>query len=181
MNIRLINTLENIRINFNHQAEKDLYTGDTYSGGVADGLAVALSKLRRGNIKYYFNDEATTSVSRYIPSDDRMSFSSKYSIAHLLGITRDHEKVFREHEIKLTKMGYICFAPAIYDYEVYKEYEDMINKMCFEKLMVSDICVLVTPEHVGKRTTETIKTAQKLEIPVYTLNGDTLVPYVIKE
>lgn len=45
----------------------------------------------------------------------------KYKVAHLLGITREHEQQFRNVEIALTKQGYICFRPAIYDFEVYKE------------------------------------------------------------
>lgn len=101
----------------------------------------------------------------------------KYKVAHLLGITREHEKQFRYVEQKLTKKGYICFAPVIYDYDVYKEYEDMLNDMCYEKLKVADLCILVTPEHVGKSTTIRIKQAKELGIPVYVLEDDLIVPY----
>lgn len=45
----------------------------------------------------------------------------KYKVAHLLGITREHEQQFRKAEIELTKAGYICFVPAIYDLPKYKQ------------------------------------------------------------
>ena len=97
----------------------------------------------------------------------------KYKVAHLLGITREHEQQFRKAEIELTKAGYICFAPAIYDFEVYKQYPDLLDNMCYEKLLVCDLCVVVTPEHIGKSTTNRIRQAIQLNKPVYiwTNNG----------
>lgn len=91
----------------------------------------------------------------------------KYKVAHLLGITREHEKQFRSVETELTKKGYICFAPVIYSLDVYNQYPDLLDDMCYEKLLVCDFCVLVTPEHIGKSTRNRIKQAVRLGKPVY--------------
>lgn len=91
----------------------------------------------------------------------------KYKIAHLLGITREHEPIFRHIEHELTKAGYMCFAPAIYDFDIYKQYKDLLNDMCYEKLLVCDFCVVVTPEHIGESTTNRIKQALELKKPVH--------------
>ena len=53
----------------------------------------------------------------------------------------------------------------------------MLNDMCYEKLKVCDLCVLVTPEHVGKSTTMRIQQAKDIGIPVYTFNEGELMPY----
>ena len=91
----------------------------------------------------------------------------KFKVAHLLGVTRDHEKQFRQVETELTKMGYICFAPVIYSLSVYKQYPDLLDDMCYEKLLVCDICVIVTPDHIGKSTQNRIKQAVEFGKPVY--------------
>jgi len=101
----------------------------------------------------------------------------KYKVAHLLGITRDHEEQFRHVEKELTKMGYICFAPAIYDLEVYNQYPDLLDDMCYQKLLVCDICVIVTPEHIGKSTSNRIKQAIELNKPVYVWTNNNLFLY----
>lgn len=36
----------------------------------------------------------------------------KFKIAHLAGITREHEDQFREAEKLLTRQGYIVFTPT---------------------------------------------------------------------
>ncbi|MBQ8234741.1 MAG: hypothetical protein IJZ36_04075 [Bacilli bacterium] len=100
-----------------------------------------------------------------------------YKVAHLLGITRGNEKRFRLVENKLTKLGYICFAPVIYHYDVYKEYAKMIDDMCYEKLKICDICVIVTPEHIGKSTKQRIKEAKDLGKEVYLWVDNTLILY----
>lgn len=99
-----------------------------------------------------------------------------YKVAHLLGLTRGNEEKFRQVETELTKMGYICFAPVIYDYEIYKEYMVMLNCMCYEKLLVCDFCVVVTPEHIGKSTSKRIKQAYELGKPVYVFKNGVLIP-----
>ena len=90
-----------------------------------------------------------------------------YKVAHLLGITREHEPQFRHVERELTKRGYICFAPAIYSLEIYNQHAELLDDMCYQKLLVCDICVVVTPEHIGKSTTLRIKQAAELGKPVY--------------
>lgn len=104
---------------------------------------------------------------------------SKYPIAHLLGITRDHEYRFRYVETELTKLGYICFAPVIYSYDTYVRHSDLLDDMCYEKLLLCDICVLVTPEHVGKSTTMRIAQARTLNRPVYTFENGKLKEYLL--
>lgn len=91
----------------------------------------------------------------------------RYKVAHLLGSTKDNEKQFRYAEIELTKMGYICFTPAIYNFDVYNKISDLLDDMCYEKLLVCDICVVVTPDHIGKSTLNRIKQALDLGKPVY--------------
>lgn len=91
----------------------------------------------------------------------------KYKVAHLLGITREHETQFRHVEKELTKAGYICFAPVIYNLAIYKQYPDMLDDMCYEKLLVCDFCVVVTPEHIGKSTSNRIRQAINMGKPVY--------------
>lgn len=91
----------------------------------------------------------------------------KYKVAHLLGITREHEKQFRNAEIELTKQGYIYFAPVIYNFETYKQYPDLLDDMCYEKLLVCDFCVVVTPEHIGKSTSNRIRQTISMNKPVY--------------
>lgn len=101
----------------------------------------------------------------------------EYKVAHLLGITREHEKQFRYVETELTKMGYICFAPVIYNYEIYKDYANLLNDMCYEKLLVCDICVVVTPEHIGKSTSNRIRQAIDMGKPVYIWSNGNLIKY----
>lgn len=98
----------------------------------------------------------------------------KYKVAHLLGSTRENERQFRNVETKLTKMGYICFVPVVYNYDVYKQHCDLLDDMCYEKLLVCDICVIVTPEHIGKSTQNRIKQAKEMNKPVYILENDEL-------
>ena len=94
----------------------------------------------------------------------------QYKLAHVLGVTRGHESVFREIERELTQQGYIVFCPAIYDYDIYVQHKDILNDMCSEKLKVCDFCVLATPEHVGLSTRARIRQAFELDKPVYVWN-----------
>lgn len=99
-----------------------------------------------------------------------------FPIAHLLRITRDHEAVFRQVETKLTKQGYICFAPVIYDFDIYLQHKQLLKDMCYEKLLQADLCVVVTPEHIGKSTSLRIKQAKELHKPVFVWLHETLIP-----
>lgn len=96
-----------------------------------------------------------------------------YRVAHLLGVTRWHEPTFRDVERELTKADYIVFAPAIYDFYVYLAHKDVLNDMCYEKLKICDLCVLVTPEHVGKSTSNRIRQAFEMGKPVYIWDNKT--------
>lgn len=99
----------------------------------------------------------------------------EFKIAHLIGITRNHEDVFRHAERVLTEQGYIVFCPVFYDLDKYLsfgEYPNMLDRMCYEKLTICDIIVLVTPEHVGTSTSNRIREADALHKPVYILNNN---------
>lgn len=103
--------------------------------------------------------------------------NKKYKIAHLIGITREHEKQFRNAEKILTGKGYIVFAPVIYNMQEYLsfgEYPNMLDDMCYEKLIMCDFLVLVTPEHIGKSTTLRIRQANTMGKKVYVLENDVL-------
>ena len=100
----------------------------------------------------------------------------KYKVAHLLGIARGHEKSFRFVEQVLTAKGYICFAPAFYNLDLYNECPDLLDDMCYEKLKVCDIAVVVTPDHIGKSTSTRIKQCKELNKPCYVLFRDDLIP-----
>ena len=100
-----------------------------------------------------------------------------FKVAHLLGITRDHEKEFRNVERILTKNGFICFAPVIYNYDEYMMNQSMIDDMCYAKLRVSDLCVIVTPDHIGQSTTRRIWQAESLGIPVFVWKNGVLEEY----
>ena len=102
---------------------------------------------------------------------------NEYKIAHLVGITREHEKQFRDAEKILTRKGYIVFAPVFYNMEEYLsfgEYPNMLDDMCYEKLLMCDFLVIVTPEHIGKSTTQRIKQATYLGKKIYVLENDNL-------
>lgn len=101
----------------------------------------------------------------------------KFKVAHLLGITREHEKEFRHAERVLTKNGFICFAPVIYNYDEYLMHQSMIDEMCYQKLLTADLCVIVTPYHIGKSTKLRIQQARRLGIPVYIWNNELLEEY----
>lgn len=100
----------------------------------------------------------------------------KYMVAHLLGHTRDNEVNFRRVERKLTKQGFICFAPAIYNFSEYLKYMDLVDDMCYEKLLVCDLCVVLS---LGKSTNMRILQAKELNIPIFTFNihMNRLIPY----
>lgn len=103
--------------------------------------------------------------------------SGKYEIAHLVGITREHEKQFRNAEKILTRNGYIVFAPVFYNMEEYLSFGEcpnMLDDMCSEKLLMCDFLVLVTPEHIGKSTTQRIEQAISLGKKIYVLENDSL-------
>ena len=51
----------------------------------------------------------------------------KYKVAHLLGRTNGNEKRFRRVEVEMTKAGYICFVPAVYDFEIYKKNAEVLK------------------------------------------------------
>lgn len=108
----------------------------------------------------------------------------KFTIAHLAGIIREHEKQFRSAEKMLTTMGYIVFAPVIYDFDEYKsfgEWPNMLDDMCSQKLDMCDILVIVTPEHIVKSTTMRINQAKEMEKPIYMIKDGMMVPFETTE
>ena len=57
----------------------------------------------------------------------------------------------------------------------------MIDAMCYEKLIVSDILVLVTPEHIGRSTIFRIAQAMKYRIPIYTFTDGKLEEFELED
>lgn len=104
----------------------------------------------------------------------------KFKTVHLLGSTKGNEQRFRHVEKELTKQGYICFTPVLYGYEACRPYLKMLTDMCTEKLNVCDICVIVTPEHIGESTENRIEQAIEMGKPVYVwseTDSGALIPY----
>ena len=101
----------------------------------------------------------------------------EYKIAHLLGKTRNNELLFRHVEKVLTLQGYICFTPVIYNLEEYLQYPEMLDNMCYQKLLMSDICVIVTPDHIGESTTKRIQQCKEFNIPLYVFEDEQLTKY----
>lgn len=92
----------------------------------------------------------------------------KYKVAHLLGKTRRNEELFRECErVLTTDFGCICFVPIVYDLALYNKCSDLLIDMCETKLDYCDLCVVVTPKHIGESTTTRIKQALNKGLPVY--------------
>ena len=101
----------------------------------------------------------------------------KYKIAHLIGSTRNHEKQFRDAEKVLTQKGYIAFAPVFYsvkEYLSFGEFPNMLDDMCYEKLLICDFLVLVTPEHIGTSTALRIEQAKAMDKKIYVLDNNIL-------
>lgn len=55
-------------------------------------------------------------------------------------------------------------------------YLESLKDMCYEKLLQADLCVVVTPEHIGKSTSLRIKQAKELHKPVFVWLHETLIP-----
>ena len=97
--------------------------------------------------------------------------------ALLIGSTRNNEKRFRDAEKIVTEKGFIVFTPVFYDYEEYKlfgDYPNMLDKMCYQKFCMSDILVLVTPEHIGHRTSVRIQQAKECHKKIFIIEGTKL-------
>ena len=88
----------------------------------------------------------------------------------LLGSTKDNEKEFRHAEAELTKLGYIVMAPVLYGYENCKPWHAMLTQMCEDKCKICDMCVVVTPEHIGDATRKRIRQARNMGKPVCVFN-----------
>lgn len=93
-----------------------------------------------------------------------------FSLIHIGGITRNNEKIFRRIENRLTLQGYICFAPVVYDVEVWKPNKEMLDDMCYEKLIICDIFLIETPWHIGESTKLRIQQSKELNIPIMVYN-----------
>ncbi len=95
----------------------------------------------------------------------------KYKVVHLIGSTKGNLEIFRRAEIYFTKLGYIVFKPVFYVYNDYIESKDLVDDMCYDKLVFSDIVCLVTPEHFGESTIERIKQAKNLKKEILVFDG----------
>lgn len=101
----------------------------------------------------------------------------EYKIAHLLGRTRNNEELFRHVEKVLTMQGYICFAPVVYDLDEYLKHADLLDSMCYQKLLMTDICVIVSANDIGVSTNKRIEQCKEFKIPLYIFENDQLIEY----
>lgn len=97
----------------------------------------------------------------------------KYQLIHIGGVTRNNEKIFRKIEHELTLKGYICWAPVVYDVEVWRSNQEMLDDMCYAKLTVCDIFLIATPWHIGQSTQLRISQCKEFDIPVMVYNHST--------
>ena len=104
----------------------------------------------------------------------------RFQVAHLLGSTKGNEAKFRQVETELTKAGYICFAPVIYNQNVAEKYMDTLSDMCYAKLLICDLCVIATPDHIGESTKNRIRQARDLNKPVYVLENGYMKEFILK-
>ena len=97
----------------------------------------------------------------------------KFEVAYLIGTTEGNEGLFRYVEEEMTKFGFICFAPVIYDLDIYELNKELFDEMCYQKLTRCDICVVVTPDRVDKLTEKRISQALKLSKLIVTWDRNT--------
>lgn len=97
----------------------------------------------------------------------------KYPVVHLIGPTMGQEEHFREVERELTLRGYIVFSPVVYDRPTYDEHPDMLNDMCYMKLLMCDQCVVVATDHIGQSTRLRMSQAFEMKKRVYWYNWNT--------
>ena len=95
----------------------------------------------------------------------------KLKVVHLIGSTKGNDEIFRKAEVYFTKLGYIVFKPVFYVYDDYIKNKELIDDMCYEKLIFSDIICLVTPEHYGESTIKRIQQAKILKKDILIFDG----------
>lgn len=95
-----------------------------------------------------------------------------FKVVHLIGSTKGNYEIFRKAEIYFTELGYIVFKPVFYVYSDYIKNKELIDKMCYEKLLFCDIVCLVTPKHFGESTIKRIKQAELLEKEILVFDGE---------
>jgi hypothetical protein len=100
----------------------------------------------------------------------------KYKVVHLVGSTRGNEDIFKFVEEKLIRLGYIVFRPTFYNVKQYDECKEMLDDMCYEKLLISDIICIVS--HIGDSTINRINQARELGKEVMMWNGSMMIKFV---
>lgn len=102
----------------------------------------------------------------------------KYKVVHLIGSTKGNYELFKNAEEYFTKMGYIVFKPVFYNLDSKNGIIDMLNDMCYEKLLFSDIICIVTPEHIGESTRNRIRQSYELNKKIIVFDGTDVKDYV---
>lgn len=69
-------------------------------------------------------------------------------------------------------------CPSDYDIDVYKQYSNLIDDICYQKLLICDLCVIVTPEHIGESTKKRIRQSIELGKPVYVWKDNEFKLYI---
>ena len=105
----------------------------------------------------------------------------EFKVVHLIGKTEGNEEVFRLIEKELTKKGFIVFRPVFYVIEDYLENRQIIDRMCYEKLIVADIICIVGVDYIGKSTMYRMKQAISMNKEVMIWNDGRMVEYNLSE
>ena len=95
-----------------------------------------------------------------------------FKVVHLIGSTKGNYEIFRKAEIYFTELGYIVLKPVFYVYSDYIKNKELIDKMCYEKLLFCDVVCLVTPKHFGESTIKRIKQAKALKKEILVFDGE---------
>ena len=91
----------------------------------------------------------------------------KFKVIHLVGSTKGNKELFEKAEKVLTSQGNIVFKPVLYGDEVTNDNIDMLNEMCYQKLVFADAICIVTPEHIGESTQKRIQEADELNKEIF--------------
>ena len=95
-----------------------------------------------------------------------------FKVVHLIGSTKGNYEIFRKAETYFTELGYIVLKPVFYVYSDYIKNKELIDKMCYQKLLFCDIVCLVTPKHIGESTIKRIEQARTLKKEILVFDGE---------
>ena len=150
-------------------------TESKYGYNIQTVDSIVFEKIKKGRNKDLADIRNLTKI-----TESRLYKSAgctSYKIVNLLGTSQGNRRLFRKVEKELTKQGYICFTPVIYTIDEYTEHKELLDNMCYQKLLMADICVIVTSDHIERSTSKNIQQCQYFGIPVYLWKNGKLIEY----